>query len=312
MRKIAATYIFPGNEKPLKNGILICENDGTVFETIDSSGNLNEQAGLEFYNGILVPGFVNAYCKFQFSHLLQGLVTEKKEIYKSIKETNHQKSIVSTNVEEIFCKIDRKIWFNGIVAVGDISNELAIISVKTGSKIKYHTFTNAELLQNNLNSSILHITNLSEDTLKIIQSETQFFLIDNTFFERIKVLRNCCYLENNFFILCPLSNLLIDNKLPSVEFFRLKNISFCLGTGSLTSNYHISILSEMLVLQQNFPELTLEELIKWACFNGSQALKIDDWAGSFEKGKKPGVNLISGIDFKNMKLTINSKIKRLI
>ena len=148
MRKIAATYIFPGNGKPLKNGILVCENDGTVVEVIDTSGVLTEQAGLEFYSGILVPGFVNTRCH--------------------------------------------------------------------------------------------------------------------------------------------------------------------LGSDSLALNHQRSIFAEMLVFQQNSPELTLEELIKRVCFNSAQALKIDDRAGSFEKGKKPGVNLISGIDFKNMKLTGNSKIKRLI
>ena len=142
MRKIAATYIFPGNVRPLKNGILVCENDGTVIEIIDSSGDLKEQAGLEFYSGILVPGFVNAL--------------------------------------------------------------------------------------------------------------------------------------------------------------------------SPASNHQRSIFAEMLVFQQNHPELTLEELIQCACFNSAHALKIDDWAGSFEKGKKPGVNLISGIDFKNMRLTGKSRLKQLI
>jgi aminodeoxyfutalosine deaminase len=55
----------------------------------------------------------------------------------------------------------------------------------------------------------------------------------------------------------------------------------------------------------------LEELIKWACLNGARALNIDDQLGSFEKGKKPGVNLITGIDFNNMKLTEKSRVKKL-
>jgi hypothetical protein len=41
-------------------------------------------------------------------------------------------------------------------------------------------------------------------------------------------------------------------------------------------------------------------------------LQIDDKFGSFEVGKNPGVNLVSGIDFKTMKLTKNSRVKRLI
>jgi aminodeoxyfutalosine deaminase len=50
----------------------------------------------------------------------------------------------------------------------------------------------------------------------------------------------------------------------------------------------------------------------WASLNGAKALQIEDNFGSFEVGKKPGVNLISGIDFKTMKLTEKSKVKRLI
>ena len=76
MRKISATWIFPGNRPPLKNGILICEDDGTVIDLIDTGGQLGEQARLEQYSGILVPGFVNAHCHLELSHL-KGKIPEK-------------------------------------------------------------------------------------------------------------------------------------------------------------------------------------------------------------------------------------------
>ena len=85
-----------------------------------------------------------------------------------------------------------------------------------------------------------------------------------------------------------------------------------MGTDSLASNHQLSILSEMITLQQNFPEIRLEELLNWACINGARALKLESSYGSFEKGKKPGINLVTGIDFKNMKLTKESKVKRLV
>lgn len=68
----------------------------------------------------------------------------------------------------------------------------------------------------------------------------------------------------------------------------------------------------MKILQQNFEEIELEELVKWACVNGAKALGIENTSGSFETGKTPGVNLITGIDFRNLKLTEKSKIKRLV
>ncbi len=65
MRKISANYIFPIAGKPLKNGILIIDKEGTIVDVIDTGGALKEEENLEFYNGILVPGFINAFCNFE-------------------------------------------------------------------------------------------------------------------------------------------------------------------------------------------------------------------------------------------------------
>ena len=67
-----------------------------------------------------------------------------------------------------------------------------------------------------------------------------------------------------------------------------------LGTDSLASNDQLCILEEMKTLQNNFKELDLATLLKWATSNGSRALQMDNKLGSFEKGKKPGLVLIEG------------------
>jgi hypothetical protein len=41
-------------------------------------------------------------------------------------------------------------------------------------------------------------------------------------------------------------------------------------------------------------------------------LEMDNWAGSIEIGKKPGLNLITGMDLNSLKLLPQSKVKRLI
>jgi cytosine/adenosine deaminase-related metal-dependent hydrolase len=138
--------------------------------------------------------------------------------------------------------------------------------------------------------------------------------VHNTFTKKedLDELRKIRSTENTFFVLCPNSNLYIENQLPPVPLFRDENLNICIGTDSLASNHELSVLAELITLQLNFPEIKLEELIKWATINGAKALQIEDKFGSFEAGKKPGVNLISGIDFKTMKLTEKSKVKRLI
>jgi hypothetical protein len=52
VRKIAATYIFPGNQPPIKNGILTFSSDGTIIDVSGSNEKITEQSGLEFYSGI--------------------------------------------------------------------------------------------------------------------------------------------------------------------------------------------------------------------------------------------------------------------
>jgi aminodeoxyfutalosine deaminase len=79
--------------------------------------------------------------------------------------------------------------------------------------------------------------------------------------------------------------------------FRRNNCTIVLGTDSLASNWSLNIMDEIKTINKNFPEIPLQELLKWATINGAKALSIDDQLGSFEEGKRPGVILI---DEKNL------------
>ena len=58
MKKFAANYVISDSGELLKNGIVIAEDDGSVLEYIDTDGQLQEIARLEFHNGILLGGFI--------------------------------------------------------------------------------------------------------------------------------------------------------------------------------------------------------------------------------------------------------------
>ena len=58
MRKIAANLIFPCDGKIIKFGHVIVEDDGTIVDVVDTGGKLIEEEGLEYHNGVLVPGFL--------------------------------------------------------------------------------------------------------------------------------------------------------------------------------------------------------------------------------------------------------------
>nr|WP_319511462.1 amidohydrolase family protein [uncultured Draconibacterium sp.] len=396
MRKIAATYVFPGTGSPLKNGILVCSDEGTIIDILDRSDSFCEEAGVEFYSGILVPGFVNAHCHLELSHL-QNKIEKHIGFSSFLREINLLRNEPG-NKEKAMQVADRKMWAAGIAAIADVSNSDISLAIKQKSKNYFHTFVEVfgfhpsraerafskaeEVLDSfekaNLSASIVphspysvshelfgkvlkeaekngnvfsihnqeskaetefflsdesdiskhFINNLNLDTthwkptgksslqsvLHYLPKENQLLLVHNTHTQKqdIEALKKYRKLQNTFFVLCPNSNLHIGNELPPVNLFREERLRICLGTDSLASNSELSILQEMLTIQQNFPDISLEELLDWSTVNGAKALNINDTFGSFEKGKNPGVNLISGIDFKIMKLTPNSKVKRLI
>lgn len=397
MRKISATYIFPGNKSPLKNGILICDDDGKILELIDTGGQLSEQAGLEYYSGILIPGFVNTHCHLELSHL-KGKIPYKKGLGEFIGNINKLRNQDGEmEVESAIEKADKQIFAAGVVAVGDVSNSILSIHSKRNSKVYYHTFVEAfgfhpsraerafdfagfteqifrenglvtsvvphsaysvsaplfkkitekavakksllsihnqeseaeqqffkdgtgpiaHHLQNNLGLDISHWKPTGENSLDVILKylppENQLLLVHNTFTNEagIKKLKSFRNTKNTFLALCPNSNLNIENRLSDVPLFKKHNLNICLGTDSLASNSRLSVLNEMVTLQQHFPELSLKELIKWATINGAQALQVENRLGSFEPGKTPGINLITGTDLKNRKLTSKCKVKKL-
>ena len=95
-----------------------------------------------------------------------------------------------------------------------------------------------------------------------------------------------------FFCLCPNANQYIENVLPPVDLLRKNNCTIVLGTDSLASNKCLDILDEINTIRKKFTTIPIEECLHWATINGAMALEMDDVLGSFEKGKKPGVNLI--------------------
>ncbi len=59
IRKLSAHYVFPISSPPVKFGILVIDSDKRSIELIERNDDFKEIASLEFYNGILIPGFQN-------------------------------------------------------------------------------------------------------------------------------------------------------------------------------------------------------------------------------------------------------------
>lgn len=144
--------------------------------------------------------------------------------------------------------------------------------------------------------------------------------------------------NNLFWCLCPNANLYIEQRLPQIQLFKDAGLKITLGTDSLASNHQLSILSEMKTLQDAFlheqqgadlqrresrnePDsieqqgnerqgLQFEELLTWATLNGAEFLGLEADLGSLEPGKKPGINLIEGME--GQRITASTTVRRLI
>jgi cytosine/adenosine deaminase-related metal-dependent hydrolase len=66
-----------------------------------------------------------------------------------------------------------------------------------------------------------------------------------------------------------------------------------IGTDSYASNWQLNVFGELKSIRTHFPQITWTQCLQWATINGARALGMDDTLGSFERGKKPGIVLLS-------------------
>jgi len=111
--------------------------------------------------------------------------------------------------------------------------------------------------------------------------------------------------------ICPRSLAYQD---PSFDFETLlkgESDRILLGTHSLTSCPSLQLLDELLFIQQ-FSSFSLEHTLPMICSQAAQALQVETQYGTLEPGKKPGLVLISGVDFQNFRLLPQARAARLV
>ncbi len=137
MRKITADIVYPIHSEPIEKGVVIIAADGTV-EAV-TPREQHDPATLEEYAGVLTPGFINAHCHLELSHM-KGVAPTGAGLLPFLQTVVNFRDIPE---EEIFAAIDRadqEMYDNGIVAVGDISNKLDTAACKDRSALRYYTF----------------------------------------------------------------------------------------------------------------------------------------------------------------------------
>ncbi len=135
---ISANIVFPVKSAPIKNGVIGINDDGSIHAVLEpvAAEGIDH---IQHYDGVLIPGFINTHCHLELSHL-QGKIAEKTGLTTFIKQILSQRQQPEEEIILAMQAADQEMYENGIVAVGDISNQLISRSVKLNSKIYYHTF----------------------------------------------------------------------------------------------------------------------------------------------------------------------------
>ena len=125
---------------PIEKGIVVVSETGEILDVLSSNEGLED---VEFFKGIICPGFVNAHCHLELSHL-KGKIEEKTGLVDFIKNlTKIRNNFSAEEIQEAIRIEEESMIANGIVAVGDISNTDVTFSQKSKQNLKYHTFIEA-------------------------------------------------------------------------------------------------------------------------------------------------------------------------
>jgi cytosine/adenosine deaminase-related metal-dependent hydrolase len=137
VRKISAQKIYPVSSSPIENGVVIVDEKGKIV-AVDVLEN-HDKTEIEFFDGVIVPGFINTHCHLELSHLNgvaqtgTGLIDFISQV---IKNRNHSQEII----QEAIAREEKNMIDSGIVAVGDISNTTDTFAQKQQGNLHYYTF----------------------------------------------------------------------------------------------------------------------------------------------------------------------------
>ena len=119
--------------------MLITDADGVIIDLIEE-----QQAGegIEKLNGIISPGFVNAHCHLELSHM-KGLIPKQTGLVDFVLKVVNERHFEETEILSAVEKAENELLQNGIVAVGDICNNTLTIAQKNKGRLQYHNFIEA-------------------------------------------------------------------------------------------------------------------------------------------------------------------------
>ena len=135
-RKFNADYLFNGTSLLGEDHVLIADSTGRIKDIVHYT---NAGEGIELFSGILSPGFINAHCHLELSHL-RNLIPEKKGLADFVFSVVAGRNFEEEKILVAIGRAEAEMLGSGIVAVGDICNNSMSLLQKENGKVSYYNF----------------------------------------------------------------------------------------------------------------------------------------------------------------------------
>lgn len=135
-RKFQADYLFDGYELLGPDHALITSAEGMVMEIIPAAEAGDDILKLD---GIIAPGFINAHCHLELSHM-KDVIPPKTGLIPFLLDVVGKRDFPQELILEKIQLAEQEMERGGIVAVGDIGNTADTIPTKISSKLKWNNF----------------------------------------------------------------------------------------------------------------------------------------------------------------------------
>ena len=134
--KLQGDGVFTGTEMLSSNNVLIVDEHKTVQQIIPEK---DAGEGIQKLNGILTPGFINCHCHLELSHM-RGLIPENTGLVDFVFSVVTQRHVPEEEILQAIATAENEMIQNGVVAVGDISNNIYTINQKRCQNLHYYNF----------------------------------------------------------------------------------------------------------------------------------------------------------------------------
>jgi aminodeoxyfutalosine deaminase len=138
-RKFSADQLFDGFAMLGNEVVLVMTAQGVVDNIIPAA---DAGENVQYYPGILSPGFINCHCHLELSHM-KDQIEQKGGLTSFVTQVIQNRHLTEKEILAAIATAEDQMLENGIVAVGDICNNTLTIPQKIKGRIRYHNFIEA-------------------------------------------------------------------------------------------------------------------------------------------------------------------------